>query len=79
MSFDQRETDIRGCQIGMRRIANKYITDGIKVAESAADSGFNVMAFHKFIPSANENNRGCLTGIYSVLRGLKHLLEQAGS
>ncbi len=43
MVFDQRKTDIRGGHIGMRGIAYKYISDGIKPAESAADSGFNIM------------------------------------
>ena len=50
MSFDQGKTDIRRGQIGMRGIAYKYISDRIKIAESAANSWFNIMAFPYFIP-----------------------------
>ena len=50
MGFDQGKTDIRGCHIGMRGIAYEYVSDRIKIAESAAGSRFNIMAFPYFIP-----------------------------
>ena len=78
MGFDQRKTDIRRCQIGMRGIAYKYISYSIKVTESAADSRLK-WSFLNFIPGSNKNDRRGLTGIYSAFCGFKHLLEEAGS